>query len=277
VRTLVRTHGQIIRQAEQTEVKSLLAREDLARLTPQLIPAQQPQRRACWPASLSAAVDQALHAASQAPPDGVSFADWERVLCVRRAEQDCPLEELRSLGPQVRADQVVVTTDEVLERKILRRHFNELHTARVVMTEGSRYLSAPGQTFASLLLVLILLCAGQQRLVVLLADAARWIRSLFALLVSVHDHSSMILDWFHLQARVGELASMICQGSKAKAALLRPLLRHLWRGEVEPALALLTAYRSQARNAERLEELIVYLRDRRPYIANYRERRRACE
>jgi len=276
-RTLVRTHGQIIRQAEQTEVKSLLAREDLATLTPQLIPAQQPRRRAAWSASLSAAVDQALHVASPTPPDGVSFADWERVLSVRREEQDCPLSELRKLGPVVHADQVVATTDEVLTRKMLRRHFNELHTARVVTTEGGRYLSGTGETFASLLLVLILLCAGQQRLVVLLADAARWIQSFFAVLASVHSHSSMILDWFHLRKRVGELASMICQGRKAKAALLRPLLRHLWRGEVEQAEALLEAYRPQARNGERLEELIGYLRDRQPYIPNYRERRRACE
>jgi hypothetical protein len=277
VRRLVRTHGLLIGQAEQTEVRALLAREDLATLTPQLIAAQQPRRRAAWPASLSAAVDQALHVASPTPPDGVSFADWERVLCLRREEQDCPLSELRKLGPLLHADQVVATTDEVLTRKMLRRHFNQLHSARVVTTAGSRYLSGTGETFASLLLVLILLCAGQQRLVVLLADAARWIRSFFAVLASVHSHSSMILDWFHLRKRVGELTSMICQGRKAKAALLRPLLRHLWRGEVEQAEALLEAYRRQARNAERLEELIGYLRERQPYIPNYRERRRACE
>jgi len=277
LRHLVRTHGQIIRHAEQAEVTSLLAREDLATLRPQLLPATQPRRRAAWPASLSAAVDQALHADRPKPPAGVSFADWERVLSVRRAELDCPLEALRKLGPEVGPDQVIVTTDEVLTRKPARRHFNELHTARVVTTEGSRYLSGTGQTFASVLLVLILLCAGQQRLVVLLADAARWIRSFFALLASVHGHSSMLLDWFHLRKRVGELASMICQGRKAKAALLRPLLRHLWRGEVEQARALLEAYRPQARSAARLEELIVYLRDRQPDIPNYRERRRACE
>ena len=273
VRNLVRTHGQIIRQAEQSEVTALLAREDLAVLSPQLIPAQQPRRRASWPECLSAAVEQALHAECPKPPDGVSFADWERVLAVRRAEEDCPLEELRKLGPVVREDQVVVTTDEVLTRKSERRHFNELHTARVLTSEGSRYLSGTGESFAKMLLVLIVLCAGHHRLIVLLADAARWIRCVFEKVAALHRECILILDWFHLRKRVGELASMICAGRKAKAALLRPLLRHLWRGEVDAAIELLEQYRAQARSVERLEELLNYLRERQPYIVNYRLRR----
>jgi hypothetical protein len=277
VRNLVRSHGQIIRQAEQTEVRALLAREDLTTLRPHLIPAQTPRRRAAWPASLSTAVDQALAADKPRPPEGISFADWERVVAVRRAEADCPLEELRKLGPEVAPDQVIVTTDEVLTRKMARRHFNELHTARVLTSEGSRYLSGTGQSFASLLLVLILLCAGKQRLVLLLVDAARWIRHLFVVLTEVHEHSQMILDWFHLRKRVGELASMICAGRKAKAALLRPVLRHLWQGEVDAAIGVLEGYGGQARNEERLEELLVYLRERQPYIPNYRARRKARE
>jgi len=277
VRNLVRTHGQMIRQAEQAEVKALLAREDLASLTPQLLPAKTPRRRAAWPVSLSAAVDQALHADRPTPPTGVSFADWERVLSVRRAEQDCALDDLRKLGPEVHDDQVFVTTDEVLTRKPARRHFNELHTARVLTTEGSRYLSGTGESFAALLLLLVLLCAGHQRLIVLLADAARWIRIWFARLACVHAHSRMILDWFHLRKRVGELASMICAGRTAKAALMRPVLRHLWQGEVEAAIELLEGYRPQARNLERLEELLTYLRERQPYIPNYRARRKARE
>jgi hypothetical protein len=277
LRNLVRSHGQIIRQAEQTEVSALLAREDLTTLRPQLVPAQTPRRRAAWPASLSTAVDQALQAASPRPPEGVSFADWERVLAVRRAEAECPLDALRTLGPKVGPDQVIVTTDEVLTRTMARRQFNELHTARVVTTEGSRYLSGTGQSFASLLLVLILLCAGKQRLVLLLADAARWIRHVFVMLSDLHEHSQMILDWFHLRKRVSELASMICAGRKAKAALLRPVLRHLWQGQVDEAIEVLEAYRPQARNMERLEEVLNYLRERKPYIPNYRLRRRERE
>ena len=38
VRNLVRSHGQIIRQAEQAEVEALLSRDDLATLTPLVVP-----------------------------------------------------------------------------------------------------------------------------------------------------------------------------------------------------------------------------------------------
>jgi hypothetical protein len=274
VRTLVRTHGQIIRQAEQAEVTALLERDDLATLPAQLLPAQQPRRRAGWPPELNAAVDAALIAGDTRPPLGVTAADWERVLSVRREEHIDTLSDLRRLGPEVRPDQVLVTTDEVLTRKLARRRFNELRTARVVTTQGTRYLSGNGDAFLTLLLIMVLLCADRQHVVLLIADGARWIRNWFAALQALWATSTMILDWFHLRKRCADLGSMICHGRKAKAALLGPVYRELWRGEVEAAISLLEAYRPHARNVERLEELIQYLGDRQPYIPNYRQRRR---
>lgn len=274
VRNLVRSHGQIIRQAEQAEVAALLARDDLSTLRPQLSPPHQPRRRAAWPLELTAAVEAALSAGATRPPAGVSPADWERVLAVRRAEQIQTVEELHRLGPQVAPDQVLTTTDEVLTRKLARRRFNQLRTARVVTTEGSRYLSGTGDDFLLLLLMMVLLCAGRDRVVLLIADGARWIRNWFAALLALWPMSMMILDWFHLRKRCAELGSMICHGRKAKAALLGQLYRHLWQGEVDAAIAMLEAYRPQARNLDRLEELIAYLRERRAYIPNYRARRR---
>jgi hypothetical protein len=70
---------------------------------------------------------------------------------------------------------------------------------------------------------------------------------------------------------------MICHGRKAKAALLGGLYRHLWQGEVDAAITMLEAYGPQARNLERLNELIAYLSARRAYIPNYRVRRRECQ
>lgn len=274
VRTLVRTHGQIIRQAEQAEVTALLARADLATLTPQLVPAQRPRRRAGWPTDLNAAVDAALITGATRPPPGVTAADWERVLTVRHDEHTRSVTELRQLGPEVAPDQVLTTTDEVLTRRLARRRFWELRTARVMTTQGSRYLSGTGDGFLLLLLVMVLLCAGQQRVVVLLADGARWIRNWFAALAALRASSIMLLDWYHLRKKCADLASMICHGRTAKQALLRPLYRALWQGEVSAAIVQLEAYRPQARNPERLEELIQYLHDRQPYIPNYRQRRR---
>src|SRR5262249_30201654 len=77
VRTLVRTHGQIIRQAEHAEVQALLERDELAPLTPQLVPIGRPRRRAGWPTELNAAVDAALIAGETRAPPGVTPTDWE--------------------------------------------------------------------------------------------------------------------------------------------------------------------------------------------------------
>jgi hypothetical protein len=67
---------------------------------------------------------------------------------------------------------------------------------------------------------------------------------------------------------------MICRGRKARAGLLGPLLRLLWRGQVAEAIALLEEYRGLAKDEKRLDELIVYLRERTVFIPDYRERRR---
>ena len=173
IRSLVRTHGQIIRQAEQTEVAALAIRDDLASLALKLVPHEHPPRRAGWPAELNDAVDAALAREQVRPPDGVSWADWERVLAARRAEAMCPLEDLRHLGPEVEPTQVLLTVDEVLTRTPEAGHFLELRTARIMTQRGSRYLSGVGTAFLQHLHVAVLLCLGPLRSVLLIADGAR--------------------------------------------------------------------------------------------------------
>jgi hypothetical protein len=274
IRTLVRTHGQLIRQAEQADVHALLARGDLASVTPQVVPTAQPRRRAGWPVELSAAVDAALLAGDSRPPVGVSGADWERVLHARRQEATQTVAQLRSLGPELEPNQVLLTTDEVLTRTPERRRFWELRTARVVTPVGTRYLSGTGDSFLLLLLVMALVCTGGQRRLLLIADGARWIRAWFSALLTQLPGSTLLLDWYHLRKKCAELGSMICRGRRAKAELLRPLYRHLWQGETDAAIATLAAYRPQAKNTAKLDELITYLQARQPYIPNYRQRRR---
>jgi len=67
IRTIVRTHGQIIRQAEQAEVAALLQHDDLRAADLLVIPHNQPRRRAGWPEELNAAVDTALAAGQVCP------------------------------------------------------------------------------------------------------------------------------------------------------------------------------------------------------------------
>lgn len=78
IRTIVRTQGQIIRQAEQAEVATLLQQPSLTPLSVQLVPPDQPRRRASWPAEVTAAVEAAVTAEQLSPPSGVGWADWER-------------------------------------------------------------------------------------------------------------------------------------------------------------------------------------------------------
>ncbi len=272
IRSLVRTHGQIIRQAEQAEVATLLERDDLATLRPQLAPLTAPRRRAGWPKELSAAVDLALAAGAERPPQGIRQADWERVLDARRQEAVLTLEELRHLGPVLEPAQVLLTIDAVLTRTPQAHAFGEIRTARIMTAEGTRCLSGTGDTFLQTLRVLTLLSVGPGRSLLLLADGARWIRAFLRTLVVPLPTTLMILDWWHLRQKCAELGSRICRGHLAKERFLLQVQRRLWRGDVEGACAFVESYRPQARNTEKLDELLAYLRARREFLPNYRQR-----
>ncbi|HZG69479.1 MAG TPA: UPF0236 family protein, partial [Herpetosiphonaceae bacterium] len=273
IRSLVRSHGQIIRQAEQAEVLALARRDDLASLELTLVPHEQPRRRAGWPAELNAAVDAALAREQVRPPEGVSWADWERVLAARQAEATRSVEEVRHLGPELDPEQVLLTVDEVLTRKPEAGHFLELRTARIMTKRGSRYLSGVGQAFLQRLHVAVLLCLGPLSSLLLIADGARWIRSFFTGTLAGLKDKTMLLDWHHLQQKCLELSSRICRSKAAKAHLLRRLYRRLWRGDVGGAIAVLEAERAVTKNETKLDELMTYLQARTAWIPNYRQRR----
>jgi len=273
-RQLVRQHGQIIRQQEKAEVEALLQRSDLRTLQPQLVAHGAPRRQAAWPKELTAAVEAALTTQEPQPPQGVTRADWERVLATRRAEQTTSNQDLRRLGPELPADQALAVVDEVLTRKPEKRRFWQLRTARVATDEGYRYISGHGDSFLRHLLVLTLLCLGSHRSLLLIADGAGWIRDFFTQMLSRVPNKQMILDWYHLHKKCYDLTSMLCKGRQAKAELLLQLHRHLWRGQVDAAIDLLQAYRPQAKNDSALDKLISYLRERQAYIPNYSQRRR---
>jgi len=273
LRNLVRTHGQIIRQAEQTEVVTLATHDDLATLDLNLVPHAQPRHRAGWPAELNAAVDAALTREHVRPPAGVSWADWDRVLAARRAEATLPVEELRHLGPELEPHQVLLTVDEVLTRKAEAGHFLELRTARIMTRYGSRYLSGVGTVFLQRLHLAVLLCLGPLSSLLLIADGARWIRSFFTETLAALTNKTMLLDWQHLRQKCYDLSSRICRGKVAKAQFLRRLYRRLWHGDVAGAIAVLEAERPSTKNEAKVDELMAYLQARQAWIPNYRQHR----
>jgi hypothetical protein len=273
IRSLVRTHGQIIRQAEQAEVAALASRDDGAKVNLRVVPPEQPRRRVGWPAALNAAVDAALACEQARPPVGISWADWERVLAARRAEATCRVEELRHLGPELEADQVLVTVDEVLTRRPEPRHFLELRTARLVTEHGSRYLSGVGAAFLQRLQMAVGLGLGPGKSLLLIADGARWIRNFFTETLAALSDKTMLLDWQHVRQKCVDLSSQICRGKVAKAQFLRRLCRQVWRGNVPAALAVLEAERPVTKDEAKLDELMAYLQARQAWIPNYRQRR----
>ena len=207
LRTLVRTHGQIIRQAEQREATVLLQRDDRETLRPHLLPLTAPRRRAGWPKELSTAVDLALAAGADRPPQGIRQADWDRVLDARRQEANLTLEELRHLGPALEPAQVLLTIDAVLTRTPQAHQFGEIRTARLMTAEGTRCLSGTGEAFLQTLRVLTLLSVGPGCSLLLLADGARWIRAFFHSMAASVTPTTMIVDWWHLapeMRRVGQ-------------------------------------------------------------------------
>lgn len=272
VRCLVRTHGQVLRQAEAAEVAELLKREDLSDLKAQLVPAREARRPAAWPEELTTAVEKALEQEDPEPPEGVRTCDWERVLTARRQER-ADVAKLRRLGPEVQPGQIVAATDDVEVRRPERRGKLYIRTARVATHEGFRYLSGRGDAVLDQLYLLLLLCGGLHSWVTLLGDGARWIRKFFIERLAAFTHKELVLDWYHLVKKCYELTSMICRGRKAKASLMGRLIPRLRRGQVTEATDLLESYRSECRNEGKLDELINYLTAREPYIVNYKERR----
>jgi len=273
-RSLVKTHGQIIRRAEAAEVETLLAQNQWSEVEVQLVPLTKPRRQASWPAEMKEAVALALAAEQVTPPKSVSLADWERVLEARRSELLEP-ESLRRLGPTITEDQILACVDEVLTRQPQKRHFWELRTAYVATTEGYRYLSGVGDgLLMQLLVILLALGLEDRRKLLLIADGARWIRNFFAQYCLHLPHAQMVLDWYHLRKKLYSLGSMICRGKQAKTRFLATLGAYLWRGNTLAAIAFLQAYRPEAKSEEKLDELIDYLQTRQEAIPNYQERRK---
>lgn len=272
VRRLVRRHGEVIRQAEDAEVKALLKCEDLSDLKAQLVPSREARRPAAWPEELTEAVEMALEAENPQPPEGVKDCDWERVLTARR-EEVADIAQLRRLGPEIKPGQIVAATDDVEVRGLKRRSKLYIRTARIATREGFRYLSGRGNDVLNQLYVLLLLCGGPDSWVTLLGDGARWIRSFFTERLEAFVNKELVLDWYHLAKKCYDMTSMICYGRKAKAALMGPLISRLWRGQVDDAIDQLEAYRPKCRNEQKLDELINYLAARKPYLVNYKDRR----
>jgi len=108
--------------------------------------------------------------------------------------------------------------------------------------------------------------------VVAITDGARTIRCQLAELFD--QPVPVILDWYHLDKKVGELMSMVARNKQEKEVHVAHLLRHLWHGHTEVALAYLRR-EVQAKNPQPLAALVTYLEKHQAEIIDYGRRQRA--
>jgi hypothetical protein len=280
VRRWVQHHGQLIRQAEQGEVQALLEGERLSDWQACLAPLQAPRRSAAWDQTLNKTVEHALAQPDQSPPAGVSAGDWERVLQARRGETE--IERLRRLGPQLQPGESVAVTSDVGVRRPENlpsattggRRWLEIRTACVRTATGYRYLSGGAQAVFQQLYLLLLVCGGLTAKLTLLGDGARWIATFFKTQIACWPGSELIMDWYHPGQEMLRTDQLDCarEGGEAGVGFPTPL-PPLARPILDEALALLEAYRPQAKDTDSLEKLITYRSDRRAYLPNYKQRR----
>ena len=266
IRRLVCSHGKLIREAEAREIASLLEKESLSGMKPQLVSHAPRRCQPAWPAELTEAVSLALEQGAETPPEGVKACDWERVLAARREEQ-LSVSDLRRLGPEVKLDQIVAATDDVLVKRAEKGKSLTIRTARVATAEGFRYLSGGAEAVLDQLYLLLTLCGAGSKRIIFLGDGARWIRNFFTERLKAFPAKELILDWYHLTKKCYDFTSMICRGRKAKAYLMGRLIPLLWQGKLADAVAHLEAYRKECRDEKRLTELIEYLKAREPYVS----------
>ena len=111
------------------------------------------------------------------------------------------------------------------------------------------------------------LLAGKS--LVFFTDGARDIFANIAELFSFRSYT-VILDWYHLKKRCQEYLSMSVKGKEKRNVILQKLLRILWVGNVDEALAYLQNLDgTMLRPTNRIEDLCQYIEKHRNHIPTY--------
>lgn len=113
--------------------------------------------------------------------------------------------------------------------------------------------------------------SGQRLSVVVISDGSRTIRNRCNEIFG--GHYQPVLDWYHLQKKMKEHLSMIAYNKEQKMDYLQQILPLLWKGNAGEVIEILLSIK--ARNVNKQEELIAYLRKNQLSIINY-ERRKAA-
>ncbi len=111
------------------------------------------------------------------------------------------------------------------------------------------------------------LIAGKS--LVFFTDGARDIFANIAEIFSFHSYT-VILDWYHLKKRCQEYLSMSAKGKQKRNEILQKLLRILWAGNVDEAIAYLqNLSKSVLCPNNRIGDLLRYIEKHREHIPPY--------
>ena len=104
---------------------------------------------------------------------------------------------------------------------------------------------------------------------VFLTDGARSIFTNIAEIFSFHPFI-IVLDWFHLKKRCQEYLSMSAKGKEKRNEILQKLLRILWAGNVDEAIACLRNLNEDIlRQKNKIDDLCQYFEKHREHIPSY--------
>jgi hypothetical protein len=262
---LVREEGQRLQAAAHARAEAIYTRDPEAlRL---FVPAASQEDEVAEPAGANGSGGEA-EAEEEAASALIGFpggpADHPEV------ERDHP----REVDPDI----VLVELDEVKVHAQAHTGRKEVlaFTALVIIAGRCWHLAAAsGRELAyqvGALLAVLGVHHGARRLLVL-ADGAKWIREWFEGLGL--GGGTMIVCWWHLVKRCQQDLSRACHGREHRRAVESAVLKELWHGRVEEAIAVLRSRVCEMRNVSVLEDLIGYLEVRRAYLPDYEARQRA--
>lgn len=230
-----------------------------------------------WPQEIRDGVEEFIeNNETDQPPEGISYADWERInyyLNNNDANDDKILDELSNLGPKPQPGELLIFIDEILVNNWNTPKYLQHLTGALLTTDGIYYLS--GENIVKQ--VEIIVDEIKPEFITVIADGASWItKKIYDGVLKNFDNKKLILDWYHLNKKCKELLSMVCFGKSHKNETLVKLMPLLWNGKVQEALNLLESLQDNCRNEKKLSELIKYITKRQNTIPNYSDRRKKC-
>jgi len=278
IELLVNQHGANVRQQEAERAKAM---ENTPDVNPETVSQHlkdlSPSRRKVWPEEVQEAVNRALERPEiEEIPFGLPKRDWDRIVEHVRGNWNSTEELdpllLANLGPKPQEGEAVIFADGIVihGRGLYRRPEETIVVLR--MGDKGRYFS--GTRDEVIHLVKVWVKALKPTKITIVGDGARWIREgLYGELAGLGDEVTLVLDWYHLRKKVGELLSMVCNRKKHRNAIMDEIQPLLWNGKVDETIDRLRVLLPEPRNPERFEELLSYLEARKPAIKDYNVRR----